>query len=182
MQITIPAAIKSDFERWLNFLEHEVHFALKDSNDHTKDHCARVLHFALRIADQMGLAKEEREALALAACFHDSRRQDDWLDVGHGLRAADYYREYCYDHKRDFDVRVYLVIAFHDHDDALGEAALKGHSQGVLLYHIFKDADALDRFRLGPFDLDINYLRTDAARALYDYARVLWADTWPIKF
>ena len=164
MQITIPAAIKSDFERWLNFLEHEVHFALK-GNDHTKDHCARVLHFALRIADQMGLAKEEREALALAACFHDSRRQDDWLDVGHGLRAADYYREFCYDHKRDFDVRVYLVMAFHDHDDALGEAA-----------------DALDRFRLGPFDLDINYLRTDAARALYDYARALWADTWPIKF
>ena len=157
MQITIPAAIKSDFERWLNFLEHEVHFALKDSNDHTKDHC-------------------------LAACFHDSRRQDDWLDVGHGLRAADYYREFCYDHKRDFDVRVYLVMAFHDHDDALGEAALKGHDQGVLLYHIFKDADALDRFRLGPFDLDINYLRTDAARALYDYARALWADTWPIKF
>lgn len=79
-------------------------------------------------------------------------------------------------------MRVYLVMAFHDHDDALGEAALKGHSQGVLLYHIFKDADALDRFRLGPFDLDINYLRTDAARALYDYARALWADTWPIKF
>lgn len=77
---------------------------------------------------------------------------------------------------------MYLVMAFHDHDDALGEAALQGHDKGVLLYHIFKDADALDRFRLGPFDLDINYLRTDAARALYDYARALWADTWPIKF
>lgn len=85
--------------------------------------------------------------------FHDSRRQDDWLDMGHGQRAADYYRDYCRTHSLPFDERVYLVMAFHDRDDVLGEAALAEQEDGVLLYRIFKDADALDRFRLGPVGL-----------------------------
>ena len=76
------------------------------------------------IADKMDLSQKEREALCAAAVFHDSRRQDDWLDVGHGQRAADYYRDYCQTHSLSFDNRVYLVMAFHDRDDALGEVAL----------------------------------------------------------
>lgn len=64
----------------------------------------------------------------------------------------------------------YQVIAFHDRDDALGEVALAGKEDDVLLYHIFKDADALDRFRLGPNGLDARYLRTAEAISLYHYA------------
>lgn len=64
----------------------------------------------------------------------------------------------------------YLVMAFHDRDDVLGEAALTEQESGVLLYHIFKDADALDRFRLGPNGLDIRYLRTAEGKSLYRYA------------
>ena len=44
----------------------------------------------------------------------------------------------------------------------------------VLLYQIFKDADALDRFRLGPCGFDPKYLRTDEARNLTDYAKKVW--------
>ena len=109
-------------------------------------------------------------ALCAAAVFHDSRRQDDWLDVGHGQRAAEYYRDYCQTHSLSFDNRVYLVMAFHDRDDVLGEAALTEQESGILLYHIFKDADALDRFRLGPNGLDIRYLRTAEGKSLYRYA------------
>ena len=69
-----------------------------------------------------------------------------------------------------FDTRVYLVMAFHDRDDVLGEAALTEQKSGILLYHIFKDADALDRFRLGPNGLDIRYLRTAEGKSLYRYA------------
>lgn len=59
---------------------------------------------------------------------------------------------------------------FHDRDDVLGEAALTEQENGVLLYHIFKDADALDRFRLGPNGLDIRYLRTAEGKSFYRYA------------
>lgn len=174
--MTIPKAIQGDYHHWHNFLDTEVQFSLADSEKHTKEHCARVLLFALLIADKMKLPRKEREVLCAAAVFHDTRRQDDWLDVGHGQRAADYYREYCRTHPLVFDERSYLVMAFHDRDDALGEAALTEQKKGVLLYRIFKDADALDRFRLGPGGLDVRYLRTNEARSLYDYAKQIWAD------
>ena len=172
--MTIPKSIQEDYHHWHNFLETEVRFSLPDSEKHTKGHCARVLLFALLIADKRKLPWPEREALCAAAVFHDSRRQDDWLDVGHGQRAADYYRDYCRSHPLPFDERVCLVMAFHDRDDALGEAALAERENGVLLYRIFKDADALDRFRLGPGGLDVRYLRTDEARSLYHYAKQVW--------
>ena len=172
--MTISEQVQNDYKRWHHFLEQEVKFSLSDSEKHTKEHCARVLLFALLIADKMDLSQKEREALCVAAVFHDSLRQDDWLDVGHGQRAADYYRDYCQTHSLSFDNRVYLVMAFHDRDDALGEAALTEQENGVLLYYIFKDADALDRFRLGPGGLDARYLRTDAAQSLYGYAKKVW--------
>ena len=166
----IPEPIQKDYETWHHFLENEVHFSLVDSEKHTKEHCARVLLYALLIAEKMEISQAEREALCAAAVFHDSCRQDDWLDVGHGQRAADYYREYCQTHPLVFDERAYLVMTFHDRDDALGEVALMEQADGVLLYHIFKDADALDRFRLGSRGLDARYLRTAEAKSLYQYA------------
>ena len=45
--------------------------------------------------DECYLLENETEVLCMASVFHDSRRQDDWYDVGHGQRAAEYYREYC---------------------------------------------------------------------------------------
>lgn len=168
--MTISEQVQNDYKRWHHFLEQAVKFSLSDSEKHTKEHCARVLLFALLIADKMDLSQKEREALCAAAVFHDSRRQDDWLDVGHGQRAADYYREYCWTNPFVFDERAYLIMSFHDRDDALGEAALIDQEDGVMLYHIFKDADALDRFRLGPNGLDIRYLRTAEGKSLYRYA------------
>ncbi|MBU3216527.1 hypothetical protein LL033_17820 [Clostridium estertheticum] len=60
---------------------------------HTKHHCARVLLLALVIAHKMELSDEEIGILSMAAVFHDSRSLDDWLDTGHGKRAAEYYKE-----------------------------------------------------------------------------------------
>lgn len=54
-----------------------------------------------------GLPEEDKDILGAAAAFHDSRRQDDWLDVGHGQRAADYYREYCVSHELEFKQKCY---------------------------------------------------------------------------
>ena len=168
--MTIPKSIQGDYHHWHNFLDAKGNFSREDSEKHTKEQCATGVRCGLLMAVKMDLPHEEREVRGAAAVFQDSRRQDDWLDVGHGQRAADYYRAYCRTHPLFFDERAYLVMAFHDRDDALGEAALAEQEDGVLLYRIFKDADALDRFRLGPRGLDARYLRTAEAKSLYQYA------------
>lgn len=170
--------IKDNFEKWNLFLDNEVDFWLKTSEKHTKEHCSRVLLFCLLIADKQGLSQKETDILCMAAVFHDSRRQDDWYDVGHGQRAADYYGEYCTTHELAFEQVCYEIMYYHDRDDQAGIDAIAGRNlkeqNGVLLYQSFKDADALDRFRLGPDGLDIKYLRTNEARSLYSYAKMVW--------
>lgn len=176
--IDIPESIRADFEKWKSFLEENIKFWLKDSEKHTKEHCIRVLLFSLLIAEKRNLSQEDKNVLCMASVFHDSRRQDDWYDVGHGQRAADYYKQYCKESKLPFDWRCYDVMYYHDRDDEMGkqEMGRRGteRENGILLYQIFKDADALDRFRLGPDGLDVCYLRTEEAKSLYDYAKNLW--------
>ena len=163
------------FGKWIRFMEENVVFSLAESPIHTKAHCARVLLYTLVIAEQLHLPAQDLDALGMAAIFHDTRRQDDWLDVGHGQRAADYYRESCAASSLSYDKRTYFIIAYHDQDDKLGLRVLQEQfaddSRAALLYQIFKDADALDRFRLGSNALDVKYLRTDQAGAMVDFAR-----------
>ena len=172
--------IRKEHKKWNQFLSEKIEFWMKTSEKHTKEHCSRVLLYALFIASQMDLSDDETEVLCMASVFHDSRRQDDWYDVGHGQRAAEYYREYCRQSEiREirYDPRCYDIMYYHDRDDEIGIAAME--TQGsleneVLLYWIFKDSDALDRFRLGPNGLDVAFLRTEAAKSLYPYAKHLW--------
>lgn len=76
-----------------------------------------------------------------------------------------------------YDALTYYITYYHDQDDSLGLSEIGKLStigeRGVLLYQIFKDADALDRFRLGPDALDANFLRTEEAKQLVDFARHL---------
>jgi|SRR5690625_181900 len=169
--------IKEDYERWYKYMELNVEFWLPDSESHTKSHCARVLLLALLIGHQKGLSEEEKDALGMAAIFHDSRRLDDGIDKGHGSRAAAYYKDYCREHDLPYDAGTYYITYYHDQDDALGLSEIakspKLNERGVLLYQIFKDADALDRFRLGPDGLDVKFLRTEEAHRLVDFAKDL---------
>lgn len=173
---TPPESIRTDYEHWCSFIEEKMAFNLQASQLHTREHESRELLYALLIAGKIGVSQEEKTILCHAAAFHDTRREDDWLDVGHGRRAAEYYKSYCESNGLTFYPWCYDIIAYHDRDDKLGESAAICDPAGreVLLYRIFKDADALDRFRLGPGGLDVKYLRTQSAKELYDYARDLW--------
>lgn len=165
--------VQKRFEKWFEFMEKNVKFHMGDSELHTKYHCARVLLFSLKIAAEYRLDDEDTKALAWAAVFHDSRRQDDWLDVGHGQRAAEYYRDFCGKNGIMADERAYWLMAYHDRDDALGISRMEEGNlkNGVMLYRIFKDADALDRFRIAPDALDIKFLRTEAAKNMVVFAK-----------
>ncbi len=177
--------IKPVFDKWNDILENQVTFTLEDSEKHTGAHCRRVMLYALAIAQRQGLPEKDKDILGAAAAFHDSRRQDDWLDVGHGQRAADYYREYCVSHKLDFEQKCYDIIYYHDRDDQIGIDVISGRSpleqNGVVLYKIFKDADALDRFRLSSNGLNIKFLRTEEAKGMVTFAKDLICHMQGIK-
>lgn len=75
------------------------------SQQHTKEHCAQVLLFCLLFAQRENLSEQDADALAMAACFLDSRRINDGLDIGHGHRAAKYYCTWCAEHEYVLDAR-----------------------------------------------------------------------------
>lgn len=169
--------IKKSYERWYQVMEETIEFWLPDSEWHTKAHSARVLILALVMGHQKGLSDEEMNALGMAAIFHDSRRLDDGIDKGHGSRAAAYYKDYCREHNLPYEAVTYYITYYHDQDDSLGMSEIaKSPSlseRALLLYQIFKDADALDRFRLGADALDVNMLRTEEAYKFVEFAKYL---------
>lgn len=175
--------IRSSILMWEDFMNRRVAFSEFGSEIHTKKHCGRVLLFAELIADKMGLDEEMRDALAMASIFHDSRRKADGPDVGHGGRAAAYYKEFCEQGigmlPLPFDQRTFFAMTYHDRNDDFGAEEIskfydneEERANALLIYDIFKDSDALDRFRLGLADgLDTNYLRTEVAREMVPFAK-----------
>lgn len=169
--------VRPTFDKWKCVLDEDVSFSLDDSPWHTVDHCTRVMAYALMIGSELGLNESALDALGAAAAYHDSRRQDDWDDVGHGARAAQYYKQECESGRLPFDERTYLAMAYHDRDDEIGMAKFEEADlpDGILIYQAFKDADGLDRLRFGSAALDVSMLRTDAARNLVPLASALSA-------
>jgi len=138
-------------------------------------HEEHVLLFSLLMAEGAALTEEEKDVLGAAAVFHDTRRQNDRYDVGHGRRAAQYYKQFCEQNGLIADYRVDFLLSYHDQPDEPGLAFLKENDFPGLksLYDIFKDADGVDRVRLGPNALDCNRLRTKKSLTLVPLAKHL---------
>ena len=64
-------------------------YTLPEEGIHGKRHWARVLRTGLRIAKASG---GDPEVVRLFALFHDSRRENEKRDPGHGLRGAEFAR------------------------------------------------------------------------------------------
>ena len=173
--IVLWPKIKGDFQRWQAILETSVNFSLASSNIHTRLHEEHVLLFSLLMAEDAALSDEEKEVLGAAAVFHDTRRRNDRYDVGHGRRAAQYYKQFCEQKGWIADDRVDFLLSYHDQPDELGLAFLKENNFSGLksLYDIFKDADGVDRVRLGPNALDCDRLRTRMSLTLIPLAKQL---------
>ncbi|MDO4290495.1 MAG: isochorismatase family cysteine hydrolase [Eggerthellaceae bacterium] len=165
--------IAGEYRRWLAYLEDNVDFSLPGSVLHGPAHTRRVLLYALSLAFQRGLDAADTDLLATCAVFHDTRRWDDWMDTGHGARAAEHYAACQRSAGATPDELAQDIMAFHDVDDAKDAPVIaRKHGQrGLELYRMFKDADALDRFRLGEDALDERFLRTVEAKNLIDAAR-----------
>ena len=62
-------------------------YALPARGRHGVDHWARVLENGLRLAESTGA---NVRVVTLFALFHDSRRVNEHLDEGHGLRGGEF--------------------------------------------------------------------------------------------
>ena len=173
--------VSSMFSYWRDEMYSKLKFwTLDDGIDiHTEGHCERVLLLAFKIGEKRQLLLRSMIALCHASIFHDTRRKDNYLDRGHGDRAADYYKEFCEKNSMKFLPEVFATIKYHDRNDEEGEEYIRREApademEGWLeVYRDFKDADALDRFRLGPWGLNESFLRTEQSRELVDFAREL---------
>jgi len=136
-------------------------FRLDWQGIHGAPHWGRVLDNGLRVAEVTGA---RADVVTLFAFLHDSRREDDGLDDGHGGRAAAYAREL---RGRCFDIDdagfALLVTACTHHSDGLTRADVTVQTCW--------DADRLDLGRVGRRP-DPRRLCTAAAR---DATLIEWA-------
>jgi len=129
---------------------------------HGVGHTARVLIHAMELADAIGLSAGEREALGLAAIWHDIGRTNDGADYYHGAKSAGKVVGLGLHHGVDPQVLETALFAITHHSGS-EEHAERGASwfddpeSTLRVFRVLKDADGLDRVRLG--DLDPTYLR-----------------------
>ena len=146
---------------------------LHPSRLHGQAHVARVMVHAFRLIAATGYT-EETARLWAAVYLHDIARQHDGVAPRHGADAWKRLADLP-------DVRALFARGgVREEDYPAIQAAVVGHSDGEppadhphrRLMCLLKDADALDRVRLG--DLDPSYLRHPEAREMVGFAERLY--------
>lgn len=135
---------------------------------HGIPHVHRVLCLADKISANFKLTERERKVLALACVYHDIGRVHDDEDMMHGAASVRKLLALgllsAHNCKEEDRFLIEKLIIAHCVDDKL----FYGTEKERFLYNILKDADGLDRVRLG--DLDTRYLRFEESKALVDFA------------
>mgnify|MGYP000848134925 CR=1 FL=1 len=141
------------------------------SHIHGVEHTRRVLYLVFCLIHCLNIEADDAIILIIAALYHDIGRTNDGVDPKHGVKS------YTRAEKRA------LLKSFSDQDKELIRFIIQNHSiddnevkdqsdlfhlddrdRGIRLLWIFKDADGLDRVRLG--DLKVQKLRHPESRAL----------------
>ncbi len=147
------------------------------SSLHGIRHTCRVMCHSLILGDRLKTVRETKLALC-AAFIHDMARQHDGRCHRHGAWAAERKLPLF----RDLFLSVGVApqdlreIAVSVSNHSLPEELPKDHPCYVTTA-ILKDADALDRVRLGETNLDLNFLRFSESRALIPFSRELYHRT-----
>lgn len=155
--------LPSDLDRYLPV---EAWFRYRPRGIHGAPHTTRVLIWTAILARRIGRpAAIRREELFWSAAVHDVGRVDDGLDRGHGRRSAEWVVDRLGAERPaastcDLEF-VAELCAWHEIDDEDIERL-------TLDLVLLKDADGLDRVRLG--DLDPERLRLQHARRLVEAA------------
>ncbi len=143
---------------------------------HGRGHARRVWLHCMELAEDLGINGPELEALHLAALWHDIGRTNDAADYYHGAKSAGRVVGMGLHRGVEPPVRDMALFAVTHHSGSEEHAgyALNGmrDSQRVeRVFKVLKDADALDRVRLGPYGLDPSFLRFEQS---YDRVERAW--------
>lgn len=134
------------------------------SQDHGANHICRMLLLNHLMAPELGISAREKRILHNAILYHDLGREDDSVDIHHGLKSAQ-QMEQLEPKMKDKDI-VMSIMTYHCHDDQVGVEALSKMPDGELrvkLLKILKDIDALDRVRFGVRGLNVKTLRNEVS-------------------
>ena len=171
----------SDLVRWF-YLE-ESYGAPPEADDeeniHGAGHSMRVLVLALTICTFANYPPHIMEQAALAAAAHDIGRTHQGLDDEHGEKSARKLQSLNDVMTKDWNANVtrpvLYAIHFHSLEDDLATfeefTDEKEAADARLVWAVLKDADALDRVRLG--DLDPQMLRLPVSPKLVGLAELL---------
>ena len=142
---------------------------------HGLAHTKRVLMLVLCLGAKLSTPREDLLLLSLCALYHDVGRVDDSVAPEHGRISFAKAEPILIKTGYDMEMMRY-IIENHCLSDRKGHAAaadydLPDQLKARRLLDIFKDADGLDRVRIG--DLDPRMLRHEEARKLLPVARQL---------
>ena len=142
---------------------------------HGVGHTMRVHVHASEIAEALGLAPWECEALHYAAMWHDIGRTNDGVDCYHGAKSAGKVVGLGLHTAIDpvvLSVALFAVTHHSGNETHAERAAARSDDPEATLrvFRVLKDADGLDRVRLGTGDLDPSYLRFPVSKTRVDRA------------
>ena len=141
-------------------------------------HTYRVMSHVILLGMQTGALSEARNAF-FAAYIHDMARKHDGYCTQHGSDAANYkLPEYiglfAENGASAADIMVIgKAVTYHSLGKELGK-----NDPDWLIVALLKDADALDRIRLGENDLNPEYLRIPETHLMIEHARSLYFQTF----
>jgi len=115
-------------------------FPMNPESIHGPAHWARVLENAMRIREETGA---DVRVLELFALFHDSLRQNDAVDPGHGKRGAEYARRMREEGWFELDDAAFRLL----HDACVEHTDGKTEADPTII--TCWDADRLDLWRCG---------------------------------
>lgn len=158
----------------MNFKLNQDHFE-HYSTLHGVMHTYRVMIHVLQLAKAHKYSEQETLAALCAAFIHDMSRRHDNYCQHHGEWAV---KEKFPIFEKDFanagletDFFESVKTAVHYH--SLPQELEKNH-RDYRVVSLLKDADALDRIRLGEDDLDTSYLRLSHTHRFVQYAQNLY--------
>ena len=143
---------------------------------HGVGHTLRVLIHAVELGEALGIPPWETEAVRAAALWHDIGRTDDGADYYHGAKSAGKVVGLGLYRRLPPHVAQTALYAVTHHSGSEEHGLRAGQrmpepGSALRVFRILKDADGLDRVRLG--DLDPSYLRLPPSPSRVARAREL---------
>lgn len=130
----------------------------------------RVALLSLFLAEKLNLAEIDTKIAIYAALYHDIGRVDDSVDDLHGTRSAKLIDKLNLPLDDESLKILKIAMTYHSLADSKFYENLDSfctdRERTITAFNIIKDADGLDRVRLGGGHLNLKYLRTTEALKL----------------